>query len=397
MPSSERAPRRRRSAPPSSDDSATARADAERALEPRATARGTARLRARAAGRGDGALSSGFYRTLGDGLLVSSLGIGTYLGECTDEDDARTEAAIRHALARGVNLLDTAINYRCQRSERSVGRALAAAIAAGTVRRDEVVVCTKGGYLPLDCTPPATREAYLAYVQETYLDTGILAPGDLVGGAHAIAPAFLADQIARSRSNLGLETIDVYYLHNPEQQLDSVQPARVRTMLRHAFAMLEDRVAAGEIGAYGIATWNGLRVPSDAKGHLSLHEVVTLARDAGGEGHHLRVVQMPISLATPEALRVPTQQLGGRRTVTALEAAAELGLSVVASAPLVQGRLAAGLPDDVRRVMDDVFPTLRTDAQRALAFVRTLPGVTAALVGTKRTDHLDENLEIGRG
>jgi aryl-alcohol dehydrogenase-like predicted oxidoreductase len=101
---------------------------------------------------------------------------------------------------------------------------------------------------------------------------------------------------------------------------------------------------------------------------------------------------MPINLAMPEALRAPTQSLGGRRTVTALEAAAELGLAVVASAPLMQGRLAAGLPPDVRRVMDEVFPSLTTDAQRALAFVRTLPGVTAALVGMKSEAHVEENV-----
>jgi aryl-alcohol dehydrogenase-like predicted oxidoreductase len=377
MSTSSDAPRGKRSARKTSPTLAESRL---------ATAGGTARLAERVE------LAVDAFRPLGGGPLVSSIGIGTYLGECTDEDDRQTVAALARALERGINLIDTAINYRCQRAERCVGRALAESIAAGVVRRDEVVVCTKGGYLPLDGTPPDSREAYQAYVRDTFLDTGLLTSAELVGGAHAIAPAFLADQIARSRANLGLAAIDVYYLHNPEQQLDAVQPARFRTMMRHAFALLEERVAAGEIGAYGLATWNGVRVPPETKGHLSLHEMVTLARDVAGDAHHLRVVQMPINLAMPEALRAPTQSLGGRRTVTALEAAAELGLAVVASAPLMQGRLAAGLPPDVRRVMDEVFPALTTDAQRALAFVRTLPGVTAALVGMKSEAHVEENV-----
>ena len=89
----------------------------------------------------------------------------------------------------------------------------------------------------------------------------------------------------------------------------------------------------------------------------------------------------------PEAARVPTQPLG-RRLVTLLEAADALGISVVASAPLMQGRLATGLPDEVRAL----FPECATDAQRALRFATSLPGVAAALVGMRRSGHLEENL-----
>src|SRR5262249_51542563 len=95
-----------------------------------------------------------------------------------------------------------------------------------------------------------------------------------------------------------------------------------------------------------------------------------------------------INLAMAEALRAPTQALGGRRLVTALEAAAELGLAVISSASLMQSQLTTGLPPQLR----EVFPSLETDAQRALAFVRTLPGVTSALVGMRSVEHVDENV-----
>jgi aryl-alcohol dehydrogenase-like predicted oxidoreductase len=349
----------------------------------RATPAGTKRYRDRFAAR----FSNDFYRPFAGSLTASSLGIGTYLGECDDSDDVKYAAAIRSALAHGINVIDSAINYRCQRSERAAGAALRDAIASAEVTRDEVIICTKGGYVPLDGSAPTSREEYLAYLQETYLDPGVISADDLVGGGHSLAPSFLAHQIQRSQVNLGVRTLDVYYLHNPEQQLDAVQPARFRTIVRRAFALLEERVATGDIGCYGCATWNGLRTPPDTRGHLDLSELIGIARDVGGDDHHFRVVQLPVNLAMSEAIRTPTQRLGGRRVVPLLQAAEELGMSVVASATLMQDRLTRGLPPELH----DAFPSLETDAQRAIAFVRSLPGVTAALVGMRDARHVMEN------
>ena len=349
---------------------------------------GTARFQRRFADR----VADDFFRPFAGELAASSLGIGTYLGECDDVDDAGYAAAIRAALQSGINVIDSSINYRCQRSERVVGETLRAAIADGVVKRDEVIICTKGGYIPLDATPPRTRDDYLAYVQRTFVDPGIVAPEDVVGGGHSLSPSFIAHQIRASQANLGVRTLDVYYLHNPEQQLDSVQPARLRTILRHAFVLLEERVESGDIGCYGCATWNGLRTPPDTRGHLDLSEIVGIARDVGGDDHHFRVIQFPINLAMSEAIRVPTQRLGGRRVVPLLQATAELGISVVASASLMQSRLTTELPAAVR----DSFPSLATDAQRAVAFVRSLPGVTCALVGMRSIAHVDENVAAGK-
>ena len=59
----------------------------------------------------------------------------------------------------------------------------------------------------------------------------------------------------------------------------------------------------------------------------------------------------------------------------------------------MQGQLTRGLPS----VLVDHFPNARTDAQRALEFVRTVPGVTTALVGMKDPGHADENMEVAVG
>jgi len=353
---------------------------------PRATVVGTRRLAERAGGdRVD------FRRPFPRRLTVSALGIGTYLGDCTEADDAGYGQTLHAALADGVNLIDTASNYRCQRSERVVGRTLEAVIASGGVRRDEVVVCTKGGYVALDGAPPASRAHYEAWLDETLVTPGVVRRDDLVRAGHSIAPSFLAHQLAQSLANLRLQSIDLYYVHNPEEQLLGVDRTTFRARLRAAFTLLEERADRGEIGGYGCATWVGLRVGPEHRQHLTLAELVTIAREIAGATHHFRAVQLPVNLAMPEAARTPTQPLG-RKLVPLLDAADALGVSVVASAPLMQGRLAAGLPDGVR----ELFPGCTTDAQRALRFTSSLPGISAVLAGMRRPMHLAENLAAWR-
>ena len=325
------------------------------------------------------------------GIHVSSIGIGTYLGDSTDEVDAAYRTAVQSAIESGINVLDTAINYRCQRSERACGSAIRQAVAAGRIHRDELVVCSKAGYVPLDTVPPDSRESYQAYVKREFLDTEIIRRDELVAGGHCFGSRFLRFCLAKSRQNLGLRTIDVYYLHNPEQQAAALGHEIFLARVREAFATLEESASRGEIGAYGCATWDGLRTPRGAKGHIELEMLVAVAREIAGDQHHFRAVQLPINLAMPEAVREPTQSVDGR-LVTAVDAAAALGLVVVASATLMQSRLASNLPP----ALAEHFPALSTDAQRALAFTRSLPGVATALVGMKRVDHVEENLAAAR-
>jgi len=352
------------------------------AIAGHATPTGTIRF----TGRFSAGHSPDFYRTLADDNLVSSVGMGTYLGDCTDAEDARYVTVLAAGIGRGLNLIDTAINYRCQRSERAVGTGIRRAIDLGFATREEIIVSTKGGYVPLEGSPPASRELYDRYLATEYFDRGVMSAADVVSGGHSIAPAFLADQIRRSLENLQLESIDIYYLHNPEQQCVALEPALFRDALLRAFTELEAQVARGTIRSYGCATWNGFRVNPGSPGHLSLEEIVGVGRAAGGPSHHFRFVQLPVNLAMTEAIRLPTQLLSGRR-VPLLEAAGELGISVIGSASLMQSQLTHSLPAELAAA----FPSLETDAQRAIAFVRSLP-LSAALVGMRSLGHLSENL-----
>jgi aryl-alcohol dehydrogenase-like predicted oxidoreductase len=249
------------------------------------------------------------------------------------------------------------------------------------------VVCTKGGYIPLDRTPPGTKEGYRGFLQSEYYGPGVMAPSDVVSGGHCLTPRYLADQIRRSRTNLGLASIDVYYLHNPEQQLESVDRARFQDVMRAAFTALEQHVSDGSIGAYGCATWNGFRSPPGSRNHLSLEQLVSLAREVGGAKHHFRVVQVPVNLVMTEAVRSATQRCGSE-LVPLLEAAHRLNVAVVGSATLMQSQLTRSLPPELHLA----FPGFTTDARRAIAFSQSLP-LASALVGMKSKTHLEENLQ----
>ena len=118
------------------------------------------------------------------------------------------------------------------------------ALRAAEVDRESVVVATKGGYVPFDGEPPADP---LASVREQCLDTGLLSREDLARGRHALAPAFLSDQLDRSPSNLGLDAVDLYYVHNPATQRAVRSREAVYDRLEAAFTRLEERAADGDI------------------------------------------------------------------------------------------------------------------------------------------------------
>jgi len=354
---------------------------AARTLLPgRATDEGTRRYAGRVAG-----LAAGHFRELAGGASASTVGLGTYLGAEDGATDILYQDAIVRALELGINVLDTAVNYRHQRSERAIRTALGTAIGRGLIQRDEVVVATKGGFIPFDGAVPRDPRAYFA---ATYVETGIIKPGDVAKGAHCMTPRYLRDQIDKSRANLGLETLDVYYLHNPETQLGEVDRAEFLARVRAAFGALEEAVAAGSIARYGTATWTGYRVDPSDPVYLSLPDLVAVAREVGGADHHFKMIQLPYNLGMTEAFTRANQRVKDRM-VPVLEAARALGLTVMASASLHQGQLTRLPP-----MMAEYVPGLTTDAQRAVQFVRSTPGVGTALVGMKSPAHVEENARI---
>jgi aryl-alcohol dehydrogenase-like predicted oxidoreductase len=320
-------------------------------------------------------------------LQFSALGLGTYLGAADDATDAGYEASVIEAVRRGVNVFDTASNYRCQRSERALGRALHGLLASGELYRSEVVVASKAGFVPFDGEPPADAAAWM---REATVGRGLCDADELVAGCHCLAPTYLRHTLAATLRNLQLATVDVYFLHNPETQLQVVDLPTLRERLRRAFQALEAAADAGLLRVYGLATWSGLRARPDERDFLPLELAMQCAEEVAGSRHRLRAIQLPISLALPEAVLCRNQTVRGR-ALTVVEAARELGLVVFGSGTLLQGKLARTTPHHV-----PPLPGTQTPAERALQFSRGIEGLTTALVGMARPDHVAQNAAVYR-
>jgi len=315
-----------------------------------ATTEGTKRYYERFADRA----ANGHFRKQQD-LVLSSIGIGTYLGNPDETTDANYTNAVVRAVQLGANVIDSAANYRFQRSERSIGEALQTLKDEHGIARDELLICTKGGYLPFDGAPPRNvRE----YVEETFVKPGIASFEDIVGGAHCMTPAYLQNQLDQSLRNMKLDCVDVYYIHNPETQLQYVSQQEFYDRLKLAFERLEQNRRQGKLAHYGVATWNGFRLPQNSGGYHSLERMVEIAREVGGDRHGFHFIQLPFNEWMPEGAAV-------------IGMAQRFGVTVVTSASLMQGRI---------------------PPRRAIEFVRSQPGITTALIGMSRVEHVEENL-----
>jgi len=178
----------------------------------------------------------------------------------------------------------------------------------------------------------------------------------------------------------------VFYLHNPETQLAYMSETEFLGKIRPAFEFLESAVSDGRIHFYGTATWQGYRHREPSREALPLEKLAGIATEVAGPMHHFRFIQLPFNLAMPEAF---ANRVNGE---SVLDVAARLEITVVASASLYQARLSRNLPDEIRARL----PGAETDAQRAIQFVRSTPGIAVALVGMSNLQHVHDNLALAK-
>ena len=144
-------------------------------------------------------------------LHLSNVGIGTYLGEPDSQTDEVVKDAVKKSILSGVNVIDTAINYRAQKSERTIGLALSELISENSIKREQIFICTKNGYVTNDGD---IQEDFMQYIMRELGKPGIVKEGDISSGYHCMTIPYLEDQLERSLKNLNLECIDLMYLHN---------------------------------------------------------------------------------------------------------------------------------------------------------------------------------------
>ena len=316
-------------------------------------------------------------------LHLSNVGVGTYLGDPDSRTDDLVTNAVKQSVSSGVNVIDTAINYRSQKAERSVGKAIRELIEMGDVSRDQIFLSTKNGYVTNDAD---VNLGFWEYVKQEYSEKGIVSAGDITSGYHCMTPAYLSDQLERSLKNLGVESVDLMYLHNAvEGQIKDVSKEQFLENLKSVFELYEQKRKEGKIKFYGMATWECFRVSPDNPQYLSLEETLKMAKEVGGENHGFRFIQLPFNMYYDQALLTKNQTFDGKQ-VSTLEAAVSLGVGVFTSVPFMQGRL---LSPGVMPEFNDLKPSLR-----ALQFIRSSPGILSPLVGQKSSEHVTENLEI---
>ena len=316
-------------------------------------------------------------------LHLSNVGIGTYLGNPDSQTDELVKNAVKQSVLSGVNVIDTAINYRAQKAERSVGKALSELIQEGKITRNQVFISSKNGYVTNDAD---IQEDFMQYVMRELGKTGIVKEGDITSGYHCMTTAYLSDQLDRSLKNLDLECIDLMYLHNGiEGQIKDISKDEFLEKLKSVFELYEQKRDEGKIKFYGMATWECFRVQDNDPQHLSLEDIVQMAKKIGGDNHGFKFIQLPYNMNYDQAL-LGKNQIIGNKPVSILESAVTLGIGVFTSVPFMQGRL---LSPGVMPEFSDLKSSLR-----ALQFIRSSPGVLAPLVGQKSAEHVSENLEI---
>lgn len=321
-----------------------------------------------------------------DNLNLSSLGMGTYLGQLSEEDDQAVENAVYQSVRSGaINVIDTAINYRAMKSEKSIGKGLLRLVNDSVISRDQVFVSTKNGYITNDGDYPNID--VMEYMHRMYIQNEVITADDISTGYNVIKPSYLAKCIDKSLTNMHLSTIDLVYIHNAfESWYQDVSREQFMEMLTKAFEMYEKYRAEKKIRYYGMATWTCFRVPSESPEYLSLEQAVKCAESAGGKDHGFKFIQLPYNLAYSEALLLRNQPVRSEENLTILQAAAKLNIGIFTSIPFFQGRLLSSQIPNYGNAADPIV--------KLLQIVRSSPSVIAPLIGQKRPEHVEENLKV---
>ena len=283
--------------------------------------------------------ANAYRRLTGTDLITSKIGYGTY--RVHDQNETHVET-LEAAIEVGCNLIDTSSNYTDGGSETLVGNVLQKMISANKIKREEIIVVSKVGYMQGQNLEQAQQREASGNPWEDVVKY-------MEGCWHCIHPDFLIDQWTRSTDRLGLETIDVYLLHNPEYFLSDAKSRSAQyswdttqdefyDRVYRAFVQMEQFVADGKIRYYGISSNTFPSSQTDFE-YVSLNRVYEAAVKAAETVYgdhavsHFKVIQLPYNLLESEALTETNNEVDGQR-VTVLEAAKSLGLGVLVNRPL---------------------------------------------------------------
>ena len=329
-----------------------------------------------------------------DKIKLSSLGVGTFPGEPNNEVDTEIAQIIIKAIASGINVIDTSAHYRYGRSLAAVGAALRTSFA-GNISRESVFVISKGGFLTFRGGYPQDFENWF---NKEITEKGLGQTSDLANQVHLLSPEYINYQIDLSRKLMGLETLDMFLVDQPEIHIPLIGKEKTNQKLLKVFIQLEKAVQENRIRAYGISTFDGMRVETDDAKFQSLTSMIGLAEKAALEihgdanKHGFKLVQVPFNHVMTEAFTRFSQATGQGNMASTLQAAYQLGIYVMASHTLMKGHLAMPQYDQLAPFL----ALLENPAQRAIQFNRSTPGLGTSLVGMSQMAHLSDLLAVSQ-
>lgn len=304
---------------------------------------------------------------------IHKIGLGTHLGSFSDEDSERYIDAVIFAVKNGITMIDTAINYRGMRSEKDVGNAVRTLISSDIIKREDILISSKAGLLFGDITSGRNPIKYLHEVLEP---KGIRLSDfcECEGLYQTLNPDFFEIALQISLQNLGVDTIDVHYIHIPEITRAKLTEDEFYKRIAKLFAWYEDKVKEGKIRFYGLALEMPAMEPEEEKWYIDIERVVQIAREISNESSHFKYIQIPYNIQFPYAASVQNQSYRGEKC-SLVEAAHRMGLTVIGSMPLCCGK---GFENATLEEM--------------ISFA--LNEVDAINVGSKNVKHIQEILDI---
>ncbi len=335
------------------------------------------------------AIRPSFYNET-DSFYISSIGLGTYAPEAYKDEnyDFSFKDVVKEAILGGINFIDTAINYRCQVSEKEIGEALKELIEEKAIAREEIIIASKGGFIPLEYPFP---ENPYQWISEKIVHTHLSKEKKIAIDQHTIAPKYLRWSLETSLKNLGIETLDIFYIHNPEFQLGHISKKELYGDLEEAFIEMEKAVKDGLIKSYGIASWNGFLYEESNMEYLNLYDVKKIA-DKVAKKNHFKHIQVPYNLAKTHAYVYTNQRYADKLYYTLFQVAKKLDIEVITSSSFLRMNLfRKPFSNNIRALLGQVA---MSDVQRGLQFCRSSGQNICSLFSTKHIENLKHNLEL---
>lgn len=275
-----------------------------------------------------------WYATNGR-YIYSRLGLGTFIGDFSDENSRLFRDSIKYALLNGVNFIDTAINYRGMRSERDIGIVITKLIEDGLINRKQLIISSKAGIIPGD---GEIMFRPINYMNVKLIDTGILSKEDVYMEETlwlTMNPKYFEYAIEVSRKHLNIETIDIYYMHELELSMKHYGAKEFYRRLKDIIVAYENMVSAGKIKEYGMATWDAFQLEETHEQYISLEKVIEVVESVTTE-HHFKHLMVPINMQNKLCVESKNQNYKQNK-LSIVKCARKFNIDVHVSGPLGQG------------------------------------------------------------